>query len=129
LLGSFIPKTAYAVNGSRHIETFERKKDADDREAEVTVNIGKGVHTPTSKSATVAHAGELWIKACEGDELESHPTSSTFATTSIPTSANLRLAMLTVPLVRKFKDHLRDAGRSPAMVAWRCRGVLLVRTD
>jgi integrase len=40
----------YAVNGSRHIETFERKKDADAREAEVTVNVGKGIHIDADRS-------------------------------------------------------------------------------
>src|SRR6516162_9214949 len=60
----------YLVNGSRHIETFARKKDADAREAKVTVDVGKGIHIAPSKSVTVAEAGELWIKACEGDELE-----------------------------------------------------------
>ena len=60
----------YAVNGDRHIETFARKKEADAREAQVTVDVGKGVHVAPSKSITVAEAGELWIKACEGDQLE-----------------------------------------------------------
>src|SRR5262249_49533509 len=32
----------YTANGSRHIETFERKKDADAREAQVTVDVSKG---------------------------------------------------------------------------------------
>jgi len=48
----------YTANGSRHIETFERKKDADAREAQVTVDVGKGVHTAASKSMTVA---QDWI--------------------------------------------------------------------
>ena len=46
----------YSVNGSRHIETFERKKDADAREAQVTVDVGKGIHIAPSKSPTVAQA-------------------------------------------------------------------------
>jgi integrase len=40
----------YSVNGSRHIETFGRKKDADAREAEVTVDIGKGIHIAPSRT-------------------------------------------------------------------------------
>ena len=34
----------YAVNGSRHLKTFERKKDADAYYAQVSVDVGKGVH-------------------------------------------------------------------------------------
>ena len=60
----------YSVNGSRHIETFERKKDADAREAEVTVNVGKGVHIAPDKTPTVAEAGQLRIRACEAAELQ-----------------------------------------------------------
>ena len=80
-----------AVNGYRHIETFGRKKDADAREAEVTVNVGKGIHIASNKSVTVDEAGELWIKACEGgriwNALRSKLIVSTFAFTSSPFSA------------------------------------------
>jgi integrase len=58
----------YAVNGSRHIETFERKRDADAREAEVTVSVGKGVHIAPSKTPTVREAGKLWLDSCRGLE-------------------------------------------------------------
>jgi integrase len=56
--------------GDRHIETFERKKDADAREAEVTFNIGRGVHTPENKSMTVAKAADDWISYIEGEGRE-----------------------------------------------------------
>src|SRR5215472_12085821 len=54
----------YSVNGSRHQETFERKKDADAREAEVTVNVGKGIHIAPSKTPTVREAGKRWLGSC-----------------------------------------------------------------
>ena len=38
-----------AQSGERHIETFERKEDADARHAEVTVDVQKGVHIPPSR--------------------------------------------------------------------------------
>lgn len=62
----------YAVNGSRHLKTFERKKDADVYYAQVSVDVGKGIRVAPSKSITVVEAGKLWIKACdvEGEELE-----------------------------------------------------------
>lgn len=109
----------YSVNGSRHIETFQRKKDADAREAEVTVNVGKGIHIAPSKSVTVAEAGELWIKACEGDDLERASVEAYRQHLRLhikPYLGNYKLAHLTVPLVRKFKDDLRADKRSPAMV-------------
>ena len=43
---------------TRHIETFERKKDADARHAEVTVDVKKGIHVAPSKSITVEKAAE-----------------------------------------------------------------------
>jgi integrase len=108
----------YTVNGSRHIETFERKKDADAYEAKVTVDVGKGIHIAPSKSVTVAQAGEDWIRACEG-EVE----RSTIATYRqelrhhiVPFLGNYKLSQLSVPMVRKFKDDLRADKRSPAMV-------------
>ena len=54
----------YAVSGERHIETFERKKDADAREAEVTVNVGKGTHIAPNKTPTVREAGRRWLEGC-----------------------------------------------------------------
>jgi integrase len=52
----------YGVNGSRRIESFERKKDADARAAQVSVDVGRGVHIAPGKSPSAADAGELWIK-------------------------------------------------------------------
>jgi len=51
----------YTHNGRRHIETFERKKDADARHAEVKVDMKAGVHVPPSKSVTVNEAAALWL--------------------------------------------------------------------
>src|SRR5260370_5116002 len=48
----------------RHIKTFDRKKDADAFHAQVRVDIGRGVHVPSSKSITVEAAGRNWIDSC-----------------------------------------------------------------
>src|SRR6266851_8938750 len=40
----------------RHIQTFERKKDADAFHAQTRVDIGKGENIPASKSITVEKA-------------------------------------------------------------------------
>jgi integrase len=108
----------YSVNGSRHIETFERKKDADAYKAKVTVDVSKGIHIAPSKSVTVAEAGELWIKACEGDELERASIDGYRQHLRLhinPYLGNYKLSQLSVPLVRKFKDDLRTDKRSPDM--------------
>jgi integrase len=109
----------YNANGSRHIETFDRKKDADAFEAKVKVDVGKGIHIAPSKSVTVKEAGGLWIKACEGDELERATIESYrqhLRDHINPYLGHFKLSQLTVPLVRKFKDDLRADKRSPAMV-------------
>ena len=44
-------------DGDRHIETFDKKKDADKRyHAKVKVEVKKGIHTAPSKSLTVSEA-------------------------------------------------------------------------
>jgi integrase len=58
------------ADGDRHIETFERKKDADARHAQVAVNIARGTHHAPSKSITVAEAADRWIKAVEAKGAE-----------------------------------------------------------
>jgi integrase len=99
----------YSLNGSRHIETFTRKKDADAREAQVTVDIGKGTHIAPNKTPSVKEAGDLWIDACRAQNLE----PSTIAAYEqhlrlhiVPHLGPLRLAQLTVPVVRQFWDDL-----------------------
>ena len=109
----------YAVNGSRHLKTFERKKDADAYEAQVTVDVGKGIHIAPSKSVTVAEAGDLWIKACEEAELERATVDGYKQHLRLhiaPRLGNYKLSTLTVPLMRKFKDDLRADGRSSTRV-------------
>src|SRR5215475_6443045 len=69
------PREAWIVDyvdqeGHRHIETFERKKDADAYHATVKVDVGKGVHTARSKSVTVAQAGADWIAYVETEGRE-----------------------------------------------------------
>jgi hypothetical protein len=65
------PREAWVVaytdaTGKRHIETFERKKDADSRHAAVKTAIAAGTHTPTNKSATITEAARDWLAYIEG---------------------------------------------------------------
>ena len=110
----------YAVNGSRHLKTFKLKKDADNYAAQVTVDVGKGIHIAPSKSVTVAEAGEKWIRACEEAELERATINNYRQHLRLhinPRLGSYKLSTLTVPLMRKFKDDLRIAdGRSSTRV-------------
>ena len=62
--------------GDRHIETFDRKKDADARHAEVSIGVRSGVHVAPSKSKTVAEAGDLWVEVARLDGLEQSTVES-----------------------------------------------------
>jgi integrase len=56
--------------GDRHIETFARKKEADDYHKQVGHEVIRGVHTAPSKSITVGQAAEDWISYIEGEGRE-----------------------------------------------------------
>lgn len=56
--------------GERHIQTFERKKDADDYHSDVRVDVRKGLHTPRAKSITVAEAARDWISYIQAEKRE-----------------------------------------------------------
>jgi integrase len=102
--------------GDRHIETFERKKDADARHATVKVDVRAGVHT--SGKHTLAEAGAKWIKDAE-DRLEPATVESYQQHLDdhiIPFIGAVKLSQFTVPLVREFMDRLRSQGRSSDMV-------------
>ena len=51
--------------GQRHIETFQKKKEADARHDEVRQNVRKGVHVAPSKSITITEAGKRWADEAE----------------------------------------------------------------
>jgi integrase len=107
----------YSVNGSRHIETFERKKDADARYAQVSVDVGKGIHIAPSKSPTVAQAGAKWL--LDSDKLEASTVESYrghLRDHIVPFIGDLRLGHISVPVVRNFMDKLKAEGRSPATI-------------
>src|SRR5215510_13132769 len=70
-------------------------------------------------AVAVARAAELWLARCEATGLERTTTTGYRQHVDLhiaPILGALRLAQLTVPLVRGFEDRLRRDGRSPAMV-------------
>lgn len=96
------------ASGDRHIETFQRKKDADANAQQVGVDIRAGTHTPKSKSITVANAAEDWIKAValeqrEASTLAQYRQHAKHITDRI---GNYKLAALTTPRLNQFRDDL-----------------------
>jgi integrase len=123
LLEQYPPKEAWVVeytdNGVWRLKTFKLKKEADTYRSQVSVDIGKGVHVAPSKSITVVEAGDLWIKTCEAEELQRATVDGYKQHLRLhinPRLGKYKLSTLTVPLVRKFKDDLRDDGRSRALI-------------
>jgi integrase len=121
--------------GDRHIETFARKKDADDRAAVVKVAVNHGTHTAASKSITVEQAAKNWLAAVEGEKRERSTLDqyrqhvrlhivpskigrdklSSLTTQKIDAFKDNVLATLSRPLARKvmtsLKSLLKDAQR------------------
>jgi integrase len=97
--------------GERHIKTFARKSDAVAEHAKVMVDVSKGIHTPESRSLTVAKAAEQWLKAAEGEGLE-RSTLEHYRTHVdrhiVPRIGAAKLATLTTPQVNAFRDALLD---------------------
>src|SRR5436190_9720664 len=56
--------------GDRHIETFERKKDADAYQDKVRTDVRAGIHTAQNKSITVLEAAENWLNHVEREGRE-----------------------------------------------------------
>jgi len=104
--------------GERHNETFALKKAADARHAEVRVDVAKGVHTPLSRSITVARAAEDWITSVELEGRERATVDQYQAHVRhhiVPRIGNERLATLTTPRINRFRDELlRDLSRAMA---------------
>jgi integrase len=101
---------------TRHIKTFDRKKDAEDFQAQVRVDLKKGVHTPHSKSVTVSEAGESWLNSCgdlERSTVDQYRQHLKFHIN--PFIGDLKLPALTVGVVRQWLDRLEREGRSMAM--------------
>jgi integrase len=104
--------------GDRHIKTFARKRDADAYHARVAVDVRAGTHTADSQSITIAEAGRLWIESGEAARLERSTLEQYQRHLDLhiaPFIGAMKLAQLTMPMVRAFEDQLR-ANRSSAMV-------------
>jgi integrase len=107
--------------GNRILETFQRKKDADERASEVAHDIKTGTHVPRNESITVAEAGTQWIEQAEIDKLQR--TTITQYRQHLDLHINhdkwglgyMKLADLTAPDISHFEKALAQAGVSEAM--------------
>jgi integrase len=96
-------------DGDRHIETFEKKRDADAFHATVKVDVSKGEHIAPSKSETVAEAAERWIKRVEAEGRERSTTRQYRQHINLhiaPRIGAIKLAHLTATKVEGFRDDL-----------------------
>jgi integrase len=98
----------YSQGGQRHIQTFQRKKDADAYAQQVGVDIRAGIHTPVSKSITVAQAAADWINSVALDKREQATLAQyrQHAHHINKRIGNVKLASLTAPGINKFRDDL-----------------------
>jgi len=108
------PKEAWIVDytdqdGDRHIETFERKKDADARHDKVRMDVRQGVHTAASKSETVAEAADRWLNRVEAEGRERGTLAQYRQHVRLhiaPRIGRYKLAHLTPAKVEAFRDDL-----------------------
>jgi len=108
------PREAWIVDyfdqdGDRHIETFDRKKDADARHDKVRQDVRQGVHTAAFKSETVVEAATRWLNrvAAEGREPATCAQYEQHLRIHIaPRIGRIKLAHLTPPKVEAFRDDL-----------------------
>jgi integrase len=101
--------------GDRHIETFEKKKDADAYHAKVRVDVGTGTHTAPSKSVTVSEAAESWIKLVEANGMRGDGPAERATIRQyrqhidlhiVPKIGAVNLAKLSHSKVEAFRDEL-----------------------
>jgi len=95
-------------DGDRHIQTFERKKDADAYHANVSVDVQKGVHTAVSKSIAVRQASEDWIKSVAVEQREASTLAQyrQHAKHINERIGDVKLANLTTPRLNTLRDDL-----------------------
>ena len=96
-------------NGDRHAQTFSRKKEADEFQATVKVDVRQGIHTPQSKGITVAEAAEDWITFVKLEKRE-RSTVEHYRNHVVhhinPRIGREKLAKLTTPRIQAFRDDL-----------------------
>lgn len=108
------PREAWVVDyidqdGKRRLKTYATKKEASENSHQIGVDVRTGIHTPESKSITVARAGDDWVAQVQNEGRE----RSTLAQYRQhlhkhinPRLGNEKLARLTTPKINAFRDDL-----------------------
>lgn len=126
-LKKYPPQEAWVVDyatkkGGRHIRTFNKKREADEFAATARIEVRHGIHTPSSKSITIAEAGKLWLATCEKNKLERTTVDGYQQHLQLhiePFLGTIKLSDLSTPMIREFEDKLgadKENPRSPALV-------------
>jgi integrase len=94
--------------GSRHIETFKKKKAADAFAQQVGVDIRAGTHMPASRSITVDEAAADWVRTVElaGRERSTVGQYHQRVKHIVAGLGGQKLTNLTTPRINAFRDDL-----------------------
>ena len=109
----------YVDQDGRHIETFERKKDADAYAAKVRVDINAGTHVAIDGNLTVADVAEKWISSVEAEGRERttlRQYRQHIKHHILPRIGSVRLAKLTRGHVEHFRDGLISGDKALSRV-------------
>lgn len=104
------------------LETFERERDAKARDAQIAVDLQKGIHRPLSTSITISEAAALWLERAVGEKLERSTIESyeghvrlhinpAVISTNVPNAwrgklGDVKLSRLTTPVCVTFQRQL-----------------------
>ena len=108
--------------GERHIQTYNRKKEADEYHSTVRVDVRHGTHVAPSNSATVSEAAESWIKLVEANGMKAHgPAERTTIRQYrqhidlhiVPLIGRIKLSQLNTKVIEKFRDDLLEKLNRP----------------
>jgi integrase len=108
-------------SGTRRKRNFLTRKAADAWLTRTKTEIVQGVHVPDAASATVAEAGELWLKwaAREGHERSTiERYRSMIHRHLMPLLGNEKLSRLTTPQIEIFRDALLERGSRASAIGW-----------
>jgi integrase len=103
-------------HGARHMKTFPTQREAKAWHATTTIEVGRGVHTASSRSVTVVEAGRLWLKTAEKNKLERATIDHYRQHLNLhigPLLGNLKLSELSAPVVRQFEDRVAQKVSPP----------------
>lgn len=117
--------------GKRRSKQFSRKKEAEVWSTQAAWQVCQGVHTPDSKSITVAAAADLWIAKAkaEGRERSTVKQYRELARLHVvPLIGAEKLSKLSMPAVEAFRDAL-VASRSRAMAGKAVRALSSILTE